>query len=408
MDHRAAGAGVREPARVVTGLAIVDASRLGVLKSHVDVPLLYRYLGGWVAHSGRSARCMNPSGHAHEDKTPSVQLYPDGWHCHGCGNRGDAVALVRLVRECGFRQAVAWLEDYSGISSVATARRPPPLPVRQRQETAPNPQDAADAWGLRRDVWRLVSDLPLTDSACRWLASRGIRPVTAHGLGCRDFALILPQLLKVLRAASPAAKRAAGFYSADGKPWFVLAGLAQGRSCMAGLGIPAWLPGDDAPVAWRWRFFIPLSTGGRKLKAAAMHGAVHPLGLSLPPTESWFNAAAGFDRIIICEGEPDFLSAFDAMQVDASAIGICDVSAGWRHAWDRTLRNARRVVVAVHATAKGRALAAGVADALEMLHGLDEAERRFAWIAFDEANDGNDHHARGELKPLLLHLLVGA
>lgn len=35
-------------------------------------------------------RCPLPT---HEDKDPSFYIYPDGWHCYGCGRGGDVIDL---------------------------------------------------------------------------------------------------------------------------------------------------------------------------------------------------------------------------------------------------------------------------------------------------------------------------
>src|SRR4051794_10627946 len=54
---------------------------------------------------GHKARCFNGAGHRNgEDHTPSLTFYPAEarFHCFGCGAHGDAIDLVRAVRELSF------------------------------------------------------------------------------------------------------------------------------------------------------------------------------------------------------------------------------------------------------------------------------------------------------------------
>jgi DNA primase len=43
--------------------------------------------GAEVSSSGR-LRCPLPE---HEDRSPSFRVYPDGWHCFGCGRGGSII-----------------------------------------------------------------------------------------------------------------------------------------------------------------------------------------------------------------------------------------------------------------------------------------------------------------------------
>lgn len=51
------------------------------------------------------AKCFLHAG----DKTPSLQIYGDGWKCFGCGEHGDAVDLVAKYRGVSTVEAAEWI-----------------------------------------------------------------------------------------------------------------------------------------------------------------------------------------------------------------------------------------------------------------------------------------------------------
>ncbi|MDD4136198.1 MAG: CHC2 zinc finger domain-containing protein [Candidatus Shapirobacteria bacterium] len=54
----------------------------------------------------------------HEEKTPSLTLYPEtrSFYCYGCGKSGDVVELVRKKISLTFQQALKWLDPTLEIS----------------------------------------------------------------------------------------------------------------------------------------------------------------------------------------------------------------------------------------------------------------------------------------------------
>jgi hypothetical protein len=41
----------------------------------------------------------------HKEKTPSMKIYADSFHCFGCGKHGDIFDFVMFQENCGFREA---------------------------------------------------------------------------------------------------------------------------------------------------------------------------------------------------------------------------------------------------------------------------------------------------------------
>src|SRR3954453_19880351 len=81
----------------------------------------------------------------HEDRNPSLTLTPDGghWHCFGCGESGDAAAMVMRLEGVTFPEAVAYLTGAPAPWGKA-ATRPAKRPVTARP-AEPSGTPEADA-----------------------------------------------------------------------------------------------------------------------------------------------------------------------------------------------------------------------------------------------------------------------
>lgn len=103
---------------------------------------------GELIHRGRDewgALCP-----LHDDHVPSLCLNARRglWYCHACSEGGDVIDLVRRLRGCGFRDAVAWLIELAA---------PPPNPEAgwEKGEGAGHPsRQTTNRWkgGEVRDV----------------------------------------------------------------------------------------------------------------------------------------------------------------------------------------------------------------------------------------------------------------
>ncbi len=61
----------------------------------------------------------------HNEASPSFTVYPDHWHCFGCGSHGDAIGFVMRHERRSYPDAVAQLASAAG----ATIRRVAPRPA---------------------------------------------------------------------------------------------------------------------------------------------------------------------------------------------------------------------------------------------------------------------------------------
>ena len=56
----------------------------------------------------------------HEDPTPSLQIYPDHFHCFGCGEHGDRIDWLTRVEGLKHEEAIAALEDWQPAAYCPT------------------------------------------------------------------------------------------------------------------------------------------------------------------------------------------------------------------------------------------------------------------------------------------------
>lgn len=51
----------------------------------------------------------------HEENTPSFYVYPDHYHCYGCGEHGDIINFARKSFGLSFVESLKWLSEKAGI-----------------------------------------------------------------------------------------------------------------------------------------------------------------------------------------------------------------------------------------------------------------------------------------------------
>ena len=304
---------------------------------------------------------------------------------------------------------------------------------------------------VMRGIWERVESVPLGEPARAWLGSRGIDPEVAYAYGCRDWCEAREDVAEFLAKVDEEALIAAGLSRPDGdelKRWAGLRAL-DGEAWAQGLAVPMVHPGWlEAPLAWRWRLYEPIETRrGGKLKAMAQYGGephvpLFPLGAA--PMGA--GALAGVARwpelsedpsdpryaVVVCEGEPDWLSVADcAAKMETGLyvvpVGLVAMSQGYPQEFSGLLEGAERVVCVMDRgnTSKkreGDARTGGQLVADDIFGLLLYAAQREG-LGFDAAfertkskvrvrlqaddHDVNDLHMRGSLADLVRDALEG-
>jgi hypothetical protein len=251
----------------------------------------------------------------HEDRTPScsVQLREGVllWRCHGCGASGDVLTLIGAVRGiplsgAGFRDVLidgARLAGLWGIVDELEGRQdrkelPSPAPTLPQDAPSP-PRGYPDGVEAFCDACRPVS---ADGEVAVYLAGRAIEPDRVES---RDLARTLPD-----RGALPAWARCRGGSWREANyrlvvPVFDAEGILR--------GVRGWRVGGDPDLPKR----IPPT--GCKASGLVM---ADEFGLAM------LRGAHNPQRVVICEGEPDFLTwATRLNDPDTATLGI--VSGSW-------------------------------------------------------------------------------
>jgi len=104
----------------------------------------------------------------HGEKTPSFYVWPDHYHCFGCGAHGDVFDWLMRTRQIPFAEAVRLLAGGVTRASHSTAVRP--LAVSRESQAA----DVARNRELARRVWCAAQD-PHGTPVEAYLRHRGVR-----------------------------------------------------------------------------------------------------------------------------------------------------------------------------------------------------------------------------------------
>lgn len=355
------------------------------IRTSIDCREVYAELVPHGVIRGKTARCPNP---AHDDAHPSASLDAAGWHCHACDSRGDAIAMVQLVKGLEFGPACDWLEARASLPrSIKRVQAGRVDLVLDRYLELPSPERKR----TMRELWDVLAGRDFREfgpAASGWLASRGIDQDTAAAAGVRDWTRRAKKIVDLARGWSTEDRLASGLFSARGA-WFPLEKLRDGEA--HGVAIPCWHPSVPWPVAWRWRWSRPVRIAEREVKAHAMFGAVYPLGQQ--SADPWTIPPCAADLVIVAEGEPDWLSfckvvrEHDRLRDFVAVVGICDVASGWRV--DLLGECRAQVLVAVHANRSTAALVKGAERVL--------GHRRVSEALLSEAADANDLLRSGSL-----------
>lgn len=111
----------------------------GFVKQNADFEQVVGYYNLKVAQRGKQLSVLCPF---HDDTKPSLKVTPEtrGFHCFGCGAKGNILDFVRYMEDCNLREAAEILANICRIDLAPPCPRSNgrPRPVRkvQRAETA--------------------------------------------------------------------------------------------------------------------------------------------------------------------------------------------------------------------------------------------------------------------------------
>lgn len=369
------------------------------IRDHVDVRDLYLEFVPNGIIRGKSCRCPDPN---HDDVTPSASIDGQGWHCHACGSRGDAIAMVQLLTGCTFSEATNNVLHRLGerLQRRTLTLAPSPLGLYLRDTTKHLVPPTEERIEAMRRVWEIVAGSLRKDSLCAaWLQSRGLDVTTAEELGCTDWERVAGQLAESMRWWPAELKAQSGLFDADRRPWFPLRSIHDRTN--SGVAIPCHHPLCPWPISWRWRWTRPLRFAERTVKTQAMHGPVYPVGLRAHG--AFTPSAAGASVVFIAEGEPDWLSlhtAFsrsDKWAPELASIGICDVSSGLKAEVVDSINPKARVILCTHNNAAAETI---TRDFRQL---VPAGRRKIALVA--ESHDLNDRLQAGTLNDWIREVL---
>lgn len=112
------------------------------VKKDVDIISLFHSFGVELKKKGKSHVALCPW---HEDKNPSLSVDKDKglYNCFGCGESGDIFTLVEKMKGYNFKEALAFLKDFSSSSLAAPfdtkGAEPLKAPVSRAQKEIASP-----------------------------------------------------------------------------------------------------------------------------------------------------------------------------------------------------------------------------------------------------------------------------
>ena len=307
--------------------------------------LLDGYKPGRQAGGGLLIRCP-----AHGDKNPScsVRRGRDGTvavSCFGCGFTGDALTLIAAAHGLDPRADFpAILGEAARIAGVTLETAPRASTSRPAPSAAPEYPAASEVAAL----WAAAGPVEADHQAAAYLAGRALDPGTVD---LYDLARVLPA-----DAAAPSWARC------NGKAW-----PASHRLL---LPVVDYLGTVRSLRAWR---IDRTSDDGAPKRTAPSGKALAGLVLAcpvactmlagLPP--AWHSPASPL-RVVIAEGEPDFLTwatrVSDADETPPAVLGV--IAGAWTDAIADRIPDGARVLIRTHQDQAGDRYAAEIKASL--------------------------------------------
>lgn len=86
----------------------VKSDYLHYIRENVPLADICRKLDLFITGRGMHTRALCPF---HNDRTPSLHIYQDHYHCYACQAHGDLFTLVQKVRGIDFQESITWVEE---------------------------------------------------------------------------------------------------------------------------------------------------------------------------------------------------------------------------------------------------------------------------------------------------------
>lgn len=136
---------------------------LTAAKAAVSLPDLLGHAGVKLKRSGRIFMACCPF---HDDRTPSLAIWPDHFHCYGCGAHGDALDWLMRTRGVTLPEAARFLLG-------KRERMPEPHASVRAQTRERDGEEVRRRIAIAKRIWREAVD-PRGSIVEAYLATRGL------------------------------------------------------------------------------------------------------------------------------------------------------------------------------------------------------------------------------------------
>ena len=145
------------------------------IAASVPMNRLLESLGFVVNERTKRSPCL-----LHSGSNPTAFSWTESglFRCHSCGRGGDRIALVREVKQCSFREAVAYLAALAGVEyrSDGLSRAEVEEAQRKRQSLR---NDAETLLSVEHLTWRKAQDVVLQLEVIRRCAGRRLNALNS-------------------------------------------------------------------------------------------------------------------------------------------------------------------------------------------------------------------------------------
>jgi hypothetical protein len=326
--------------------------------ARIDLAVLLDEIATPANHGTRGRKWHCPIA-GHDDQHPSVTMYTDSrghqrWRCWSGDDRhrGDALDLVIAVRHCSRREAIDWLANRIGHGpEPAPPRRPDHASVQTNATVPLDPAVVTYTTRCAQLLWT-TQGAPVR----RWLRDRGLGD----------------DVLRVNQVGADPGRQI----------------LPRRRGLPAGNGLAATFPALDPAGTVRYvqtRYLEPRPGQPKYDNPASRYGSNPRLAWLRPPVPRHP------DRLVICEGIPDALTA---AQAGYHAVALLGTHAADPHVATRIAEHATRRKLALTAVVDADHAGRAAGERLAELLAANDLELRIA-----EPPEGLDLNAWAQRDP---------